>query len=77
MAITPAGPDKSSVAFRETKASDLRFPRPSDQRCDKDRLVKEWFLKPMMRRTPVAMRVEVYLRRSQRLVVQNEIRIGF
>ena len=32
VAITPAGPDKSSVAFREIKASGLRWPRPSDQR---------------------------------------------
>ena len=69
--ITPAGPDKSLLVLRETKISALILPRPSDQRCGKERLVKKGLRRPMIRRAPVAMRVEVHLTRSQRLAVQR------
>ena len=66
MKINPAGPDQFSLSLIAIKVSGLTLPKPSDQRCDTDRLLRALFLRPWFRRAQATMRVDTHLFSDQR-----------
>ena len=66
MKINPAGPDQFTLLLIAIKVSGLTLPKPSDQRCDTDRLFRDGFFKPWFKRVQATMRVDTHLFSDQR-----------
>lgn len=66
MRITPPALDRFWLCFMVIRVSELALLKPSDQRCDMDRLCSEELLRPRPRREQATMRVEIHLFLVQR-----------